>query len=102
MSWDAVLPIITLVLGYLGSLYTESRRGLSRCTGLVDLGARATGRSEIVHNLDITAKVLTAGREPWADGRRTDLVRITRGFLSGRRIVHTTTNANGQTQAPGR
>ena len=26
MSWEAVLPIVTLVLGYFGSLYTESRR----------------------------------------------------------------------------
>jgi hypothetical protein len=26
MTWDAILPIVTLILGYLGSLYTESRR----------------------------------------------------------------------------
>jgi uncharacterized protein len=46
------------------------------------------GRSEVVHDLDVTGKVLAAGLEPWAGGRRTDLVRITPGFVSGRRIVH--------------
>lgn len=48
----------------------------------------AVGRAEIVHDLEVTAKVLAAGLEPWAEGRRTDLVRITPEFLSGRRIVH--------------
>ena len=46
------------------------------------------GRSDIVHDLDVTVAVVTAGLEPWADGRRTNLVRITPGFISGRRIVH--------------
>jgi uncharacterized protein len=46
------------------------------------------GRAEIVHDLDVTAKVVRAGLEPWVDGRRTDIVRITPGFVSGRRIVH--------------
>jgi nitroimidazol reductase NimA-like FMN-containing flavoprotein (pyridoxamine 5'-phosphate oxidase superfamily) len=55
----------------------------------------AVGPSEIVHDLDVTAKVLAAGLEPWADGRRTDLVRITPGFLSGRRIVHPALNSIG-------
>jgi nitroimidazol reductase NimA-like FMN-containing flavoprotein (pyridoxamine 5'-phosphate oxidase superfamily) len=46
------------------------------------------GRSEVVHDLDFTGKVAAAGLEPWADGHRTDLVRITPGFMSGRQIVH--------------
>jgi nitroimidazol reductase NimA-like FMN-containing flavoprotein (pyridoxamine 5'-phosphate oxidase superfamily) len=46
------------------------------------------GRSEVVHDLEVTGKVLTAGLEPWAGGRRTEIVRITPGFLSGRRIIH--------------
>jgi nitroimidazol reductase NimA-like FMN-containing flavoprotein (pyridoxamine 5'-phosphate oxidase superfamily) len=45
------------------------------------------GSSEVVHDLDVTGKVLAAGLEPWAGGRRTDIVRITPGFVSGRRIV---------------
>jgi hypothetical protein len=50
------------------------------------------GRSEVVHGLEITDRVLAAGLEPWTGGRRTDLVRITPGFLSGRHLVH----ADGQ------
>ncbi len=46
------------------------------------------GRSKVVHDLDVTAKILATDLEPWAGGRRTDLVRITPGFVSGRRIVH--------------
>ena len=61
----------------------------------------AVGRSEIIHDLDTTAKVLTAGLEPFADGRRTDLVRITPGFLSGRRIVHPPIANNGTTTRGG-
>jgi len=45
------------------------------------------GRSEVVHDLELTGKVLAADLEPWADGRRADVVRITPGFVSGRRIV---------------
>lgn len=48
----------------------------------------AVGASEIVHDLDVTGEVLAAGLEPFAGGHRTDLVRITPGFVSGRRIVH--------------
>jgi uncharacterized protein len=50
----------------------------------------AVGRSEVVHDLEITGSVVAAGLEPWADGHRTALVRITPGFVSGRRIVHET------------
>jgi nitroimidazol reductase NimA-like FMN-containing flavoprotein (pyridoxamine 5'-phosphate oxidase superfamily) len=46
------------------------------------------GRSEVVHDLDMTFKALDAGLEPFADGRRTAIVRIEIGFISGRRIVH--------------
>jgi nitroimidazol reductase NimA-like FMN-containing flavoprotein (pyridoxamine 5'-phosphate oxidase superfamily) len=50
----------------------------------------AVGRSEVVRDPEITAEVLAAGLEPWADGDRTNLVRITPGFVTGRRIVHPT------------
>jgi hypothetical protein len=48
----------------------------------------AVGRSEIVHDLELTGRVVATRLGPWADGRRTDLVRITPGFISGRRIIH--------------
>jgi nitroimidazol reductase NimA-like FMN-containing flavoprotein (pyridoxamine 5'-phosphate oxidase superfamily) len=46
------------------------------------------GTSEIVHDLDVTFKVLAEELEPWADGPRFSIVRIRPGFVSGRRIVH--------------
>ena len=46
------------------------------------------GRSEVVHDLDVTFAVLDAGLEPYADGPRGDIVRITPTYVSGRRIVH--------------
>ena len=46
------------------------------------------GRSEIVHDLDIAWQVVQAGLEPWADGRRAHIVRITAELVTGRRIVH--------------
>lgn len=61
-----------------------------------DVGGRsgwsvlAVGRSEVVHDLDVTFKVLDAGLEPMADGRRANIVRILPELVSGRRIVHTT------------
>jgi hypothetical protein len=45
------------------------------------------GRSEIVHDLELTGRVIGAGLEPWAGGHRTEIVRITPGFVSGRRVV---------------
>ncbi|HEX6166199.1 MAG TPA: pyridoxamine 5'-phosphate oxidase family protein [Acidimicrobiales bacterium] len=45
------------------------------------------GRSEVVHDLDVTRKVLAADLEPYADGTRTSIVRIRPVFVSGRRIV---------------
>jgi nitroimidazol reductase NimA-like FMN-containing flavoprotein (pyridoxamine 5'-phosphate oxidase superfamily) len=48
------------------------------------------GRSEVIHDLDVTFKVLDSGLEPYADGTRTAIVRITPTFVSGRRIVHGT------------
>jgi nitroimidazol reductase NimA-like FMN-containing flavoprotein (pyridoxamine 5'-phosphate oxidase superfamily) len=48
----------------------------------------AVGRAEIVHDLDMTFKVLDAQLESMVDGRRTAIVRIEPTFLSGRRIVH--------------
>jgi nitroimidazol reductase NimA-like FMN-containing flavoprotein (pyridoxamine 5'-phosphate oxidase superfamily) len=47
------------------------------------------GRSEVVHDLDTTFKVLDAGLEPWADGFRSSIVRINIEMISGRRIIHT-------------
>src|SRR5687767_10927023 len=46
------------------------------------------GRSEVVHDLEMTFRVLDSGLEPYADGPRTSIVRITPVFVSGRRIVH--------------
>lgn len=48
----------------------------------------AVGRSEVVHDLDVTIQVLGAGLEPYADGARSAIVRISPAFVSGRRIVH--------------
>jgi uncharacterized protein len=48
----------------------------------------AVGRTEIVHDLDVTFKVLDAQLESMVEGRRTAIVRIEPTFLSGRRIVH--------------
>jgi uncharacterized protein len=45
------------------------------------------GRSEVVHDLELTAKTVAAGLEPWAAGKRTSIVRISPEFMSGRRIV---------------
>jgi nitroimidazol reductase NimA-like FMN-containing flavoprotein (pyridoxamine 5'-phosphate oxidase superfamily) len=45
------------------------------------------GRSEVVHDLDVTRKVRAADLEPYADGTRTSIVRIRPVFVSGRRIV---------------
>lgn len=46
------------------------------------------GRSEVVHDLDVSFAVLEAGLEPYADGRRSSIVRILPEVISGRRIVH--------------
>ena len=46
------------------------------------------GQSEVVHDLDVTFKVLEAGLLPYADGPRGAIVRIVPTFVSGRRIVH--------------
>jgi nitroimidazol reductase NimA-like FMN-containing flavoprotein (pyridoxamine 5'-phosphate oxidase superfamily) len=51
------------------------------------------GRSEVVHDLDVAFKALEARLEPYADGPRGTLVRITPTFVSGRRIVHAATGA---------
>src|SRR3546814_9963014 len=44
------------------------------------------GRSQVVHDLDTTFKVLDVGLEPWADGVRSAIVRIDIEMISGRRI----------------
>lgn len=46
------------------------------------------GQAELVHDLDVTFRVLDAGLEPFADGRRSHIVRIEPTFVSGRRIIH--------------
>jgi uncharacterized protein len=48
----------------------------------------AVGPAEVVHDLDLTGKVVAAGLEPFAGGHRKFIVRIEPVFLSGRRIVH--------------
>jgi nitroimidazol reductase NimA-like FMN-containing flavoprotein (pyridoxamine 5'-phosphate oxidase superfamily) len=48
----------------------------------------AIGRAEVVHDLDLSFKVMEANLEPFADGARTSIVRIEPTFLSGRRLVH--------------
>lgn len=45
------------------------------------------GRSAVVHDLDTTFKVLDSGLEPWADGFRSAIVRVSIEMISGRRIV---------------
>ena len=45
------------------------------------------GPSEIVHDVDITFRVLDAAIEPWAGGIRTSIVRIRPELVSGRRLV---------------
>ncbi len=59
-----------------------------------DAGARSgwsvlvVGRSEVVHDLDVTFEALAAKLEPFADGIRSSFVRIRPEFVSGRRLVH--------------
>ena len=48
------------------------------------------GAAELVHDLDVTAKVVAAGLAPSADGRRPAIIRIEPTFVSGRRIVRDT------------
>jgi nitroimidazol reductase NimA-like FMN-containing flavoprotein (pyridoxamine 5'-phosphate oxidase superfamily) len=45
------------------------------------------GRSEVVHDLDLTFKVLDASLEPFAAGMRTNIVRVLPELVTGRRIV---------------
>ena len=45
------------------------------------------GRAEVISDVDPTFAARDAHPEPLADGRRTNLVRITPEFISGRRIV---------------
>ena len=47
----------------------------------------AIGPSEVVHDLEITFKILDAAIEPFAGGVRTSIVRIRPELLTGRRIV---------------
>lgn len=48
----------------------------------------AVGGSQVVHDLDVTFKVLAAHLEPFADGDRVAIVQIRPEFISGRRLVH--------------
>jgi len=55
----------------------------------------AIGPAQVVHDLDVTFKVLDANLEPWAGGTtRTNIVRVTPGFVSGRRIARAHTNGH--------
>ena len=46
------------------------------------------GRSEVVHDLVVARLVVDAGLEPFAEGRRANIVRILPEIVTGRRIVH--------------
>lgn len=63
------------------------------------------GRSEVVHDLDTTFKVLDSGLEPWVDGFRSAIVRVSIEMISGRRIVRprpaSATRSNGVAQDAG-
>lgn len=48
----------------------------------------AVGQAELVHDLHLTFEVLDMHLEPFADGKRSHIVRIEPTFLSGRRIIH--------------
>jgi hypothetical protein len=48
----------------------------------------AVGQSQVVHDLDVTFKVMEANLEPFAGGGRSAIVQIRPEFISGRRIVH--------------
>jgi nitroimidazol reductase NimA-like FMN-containing flavoprotein (pyridoxamine 5'-phosphate oxidase superfamily) len=45
------------------------------------------GEAEVIHDLDVALSALAAELEPYAGGKRAAIVRITPGFISGRRIV---------------
>lgn len=45
------------------------------------------GEAEVLDDPDVALRVLDGGPEPYAPGRRVAIVRITPGFVSGRRIV---------------
>jgi nitroimidazol reductase NimA-like FMN-containing flavoprotein (pyridoxamine 5'-phosphate oxidase superfamily) len=47
----------------------------------------AVGTAEVVHDLDVTFKLLDAHLEPFVGGDRGTIVRIRPTFISGRRIV---------------
>ena len=46
------------------------------------------GLSEVVHDVGMAARAVAAGLEPYAEGRRGNLVRIHAELISGRRVVH--------------
>src|SRR3546814_15471050 len=46
------------------------------------------GRSQVVHDLDTTFKVLDVGLEPWAACVRSALVRLAIAMISGRPLLH--------------
>jgi nitroimidazol reductase NimA-like FMN-containing flavoprotein (pyridoxamine 5'-phosphate oxidase superfamily) len=48
----------------------------------------AVGQASVLHDLDVTFRVVAAGLEPWAgDEGRTSIIRIQPTFVSGRRIA---------------
>lgn len=46
------------------------------------------GLAEVVHDVGVAARASAAGLEPYADGRRGNLVRVRPELVSGRRVVH--------------
>jgi nitroimidazol reductase NimA-like FMN-containing flavoprotein (pyridoxamine 5'-phosphate oxidase superfamily) len=47
----------------------------------------AVGPAQVVHDLDVTFKVLAARLEPWAEGHRSSIVSIRPHLVTGRRIA---------------
>lgn len=60
----------------------------------------AVGQAELVHDLHLTFRVLDAHLEPFADGKRSHIVRIEPTFLSGRRIIHEPDTEAAEVVAP--
>lgn len=46
------------------------------------------GLAEVAHDVGLAARAVAAGLEPYAEGRRGNLVRIRPELVSGRRVVH--------------
>jgi nitroimidazol reductase NimA-like FMN-containing flavoprotein (pyridoxamine 5'-phosphate oxidase superfamily) len=48
----------------------------------------AVGPAEVINDPGVASQAADAGLEPFADGPRNSIVRVTPTFVSGRRLVH--------------